>query len=170
MCCKYFLLFTISLYSQSPFIETQFGFFPKQFTVGFSLRKLAGRVMLWPRPWSLSAMRPPCIPLASPFCPLWPRLQTLSAVCPPCVSPSVCHVPAFCLPCVPLVSALSPLGRASKPRPPCVRLVSVLLCLKSLSAMCPPCVCLAFCPPCVLHVPAKKRSLRSQSSSAMCLP
>ena len=100
--------------------------FPKQFAVGFSLRrKKAGRDMLWSRPWSLSAMCPPCV-----------RLDSALAASPHFVG----HVSAVCPPCIRLECASKPLSAMC---PPCVRLVS---------SMCPPCVCLqtlyAICPPC----------------------
>ena len=70
--------------------------FPKQFTVGFSLRrKKVGRHMRWPRPRSLPVMWTPPN-LVRDLSAMWPpanvnvsalsrlRLQTLSTMCPPC--------------------------------------------------------------------------------------
>ena len=96
-------------------------YFPKPFTVGFSLRKkrlaaiCSGRVpgACPPRVRPVSAL--------STLSPLWPRLQTLSAMCPPCLG--------LRPPCV------RPFGCASKPCLPCVRL-----------AFCPSCVCLSLAP------------------------
>ena len=72
-------------------------FFPKQFTVGFSLRKKAGRDMPWPRPRSVSAMCPP----SSAFCAR--RVSTLAA------PPNLVRLPCVCVLCayVRHVSALS---------------------------------------------------------------
>ena len=86
--------------------------FPKQLTVGLSLRKKkVGRDMLWPRFRSLSAI-----------CPLWPRLHTWSAMCPPCVR----LAPAMCLLCL-----LSPLA------PPCLPFVPVSALCVSKVHQCP---------------------------------
>ena len=109
-------------------------FFPKQFTVGFSLRRQkAGRDMLWPRPGAC----PPCVRL----CPPLVRLVLLALAAPPvlvrhlsalCWWPNLAvppvlvrHLSALCPPCV------VGFGRASRPCPPLVRLVS---------ATCLPCV------------------------------
>ena len=55
--------------------------FPKQFTVGFSLRKKS-----WPRYALAASPEPPnLVRLVSALIPLWPRLHALSAMCPPCV-------------------------------------------------------------------------------------
>ena len=110
--------------------------FPKQFTVGFCLRKeKAGRDMLWPRSWPLAAPHrlgrapKPCprFESAAPpnlvrhvpaLCVLWLPLQTLAAMC---------RVPAS--PCIRLVSAL-----AANVSAPCV--FFVLSVVRSLSALC----------------------------------
>ena len=120
------------------------GFFPKQFTVGFSLRRKG-----WPR-YALAAS---------------PELVRLvSATCPPCVvgfgrtSPLVRLVSALCPPCV--VGC----GRGLSPCPPLVRLVLLALAappvlVRFVSAACPPCV-VGFgrasspCPPLVCHLSA----------------
>ena len=132
------------------YILTYF-FFPKQFTVGFYLRKkrlaASGRDMLWPRPRSLSALRPPLFALCLPWFPFGSDFT----LCPPCVR---------------LVSAVCP---------PCVRLVcewSLLWpCLQTLSALCPPlvfAVCVStICPLFVRHVPALCQ-LRSTNQVTMC--
>ena len=116
-------------------------FFPKQFTVGFSLRKkrlvaiCSGRV---------SGACPPCVRhLSALCCWLWPRLQSLSATCPPCVhllllalaAPPVLvrHLSTRCPPCVrPVFLALAASSIL-------VRLASALCCC-FLSALYPPCV------------------------------
>ena len=137
---------------------------PKQFTVGFSVR----RKKSWPR-YALAASR------------------SLSAMCPPCVcldsalaaSPHfVRHVSALCPPCVRLVSALCPhlsaLGRASKACPPCVSLNPLWPRLQTLPAICPPCDCLvsAMCTPCARHVSAlgAPPNLCLVSASKSCMP
>ena len=70
-------------------------FFPKQFTVGFSLRKKkAGRV---------SRACPPLVRLVSAACP--PLVRLVSATCPPLVR----HLSAACPPCVvPLANSVLP--------------------------------------------------------------
>ena len=64
-----------------------FSFFPKQFTVGFSLRrKRAGRDMLWPLPGACPPCArhcPPCVRRKAGTCPLWLRLQTFALCLPP---------------------------------------------------------------------------------------
>ena len=111
--------------------------FPKQFTVGFSLRKKTGRDMLWPHPRSLSASCPP-----SALCPPGVRFGHTSKPFPPRVR----HVSSSCLACVRLESALAAFLNF-------VRLVSALCpaCVHfgCASKPCLPCVHLAFCPPCV---------------------
>ena len=109
--------------------------FPKQFTVGFSLRKKR-----------LAAVCSGRVPGACPPC-----VRHVSASCLPCVhlqsamvaSPNfVCHVSTMRPPCVrPCVH----FGRASKPCLPSVRLAFCPPCVGHVSAMCPPCVRL--CPP-----------------------
>ena len=101
-------------------------FCPKQFTVGFSLRKKG----LGPRSWSLS----------SALCPLWPRFQTLSRMCPPFVRCGRASKP--CPPCVCFGFHVSGVRLALYP--PCVgfgraskRCVShVALCVRHVSTPC----------------------------------
>ena len=91
-------------------------FFPKQFTVGFSLRRRAGRDMLWPCP-----QKWPCVRLDSALAAYPYFVSHISAVCPPFVRPpcfwphlktfAVCRPPNIvrflCLPrvCAALASA-----------------------------------------------------------------
>ena len=128
-------------------------FFPKQFTVGFFLRKkrlaaiCSGRVpgACPPCVLHVSAFGPPCVvgfgrasspcpPLvrlvSALFCWLWPRLQFLSAACPPLVPQTV-----YCGVLSQEKKRLAAFGRHMRwPRPwslsvmwpPCVRLESAL--------------------------------------------
>ena len=90
--------------------------------------------MLWPRPWSLSAV--------SALIALWPRLHTLSAMCPPLSawSPPGVRLAAPLRICPPFAGHVS----ASCPLSP------LWLRLQTLPAICPPCVRL--CLPCVRRV------------------
>ena len=98
-------------------------FFPKQFTVGFSLKRKG-----WPR-YALTAppeLVPSCVRHVSASCPFvrlvcpvsamglrWPRLQTLFAMGPPCIRSCV-HFGRTSKPCLPRV-------RLAFCPPPCVR-------------------------------------------------
>ena len=113
-------------------------YFPKQFTVGLSLRKKRG----WPR-YALATF-PELVRHVSALCLLGPSLRTLStAMCPPCVR----HVSTLCPPCVRLVSGLAAppnlVRRVSAMYPPCAHLVS---------ALGPPCVRFGAPPNLVCHV------------------
>ena len=173
--------------------------FPKQFAVGFSLRKKG-----WPR-YALAAP-PEFVRHVSASCPPSVRFGRASEPCPPYISgacpPRVRPVhlesamaapPNFVRQCPPWVR----LGRASKPYPPCVRLLSALrppwardghvfkfvvsgvcppLCLPWVrcgraSELCLPCVCLVstLCPPCVHLEPALKLHFQTFMSRS-CFP
>ena len=91
-----------------------FNFSPNSLLWGTLLEKKAGRDMLWPRSWSLSATCPPFVRLVSAVATPPNLVHHASTLCPPRRSK----------PCPPCVVCL---GRASKPCPPCVRFVSVRL-------------------------------------------